>query len=71
MELIIYFSGSAVFNIFQGISVAPGPNPPNLVDKQLSFLPPVIFDRAPFGSHFGNVITDAQPSYKQVRNIIT
>lgn len=55
-----------IFLFVQGTAVPPGPNPPNLLDKQLSFVLPVIFDHAPFGSHFGDVVTDAKPSYIQV-----
>uniref|UniRef100_A0A0B7A399 Neutral ceramidase n=2 Tax=Arion vulgaris TaxID=1028688 RepID=A0A0B7A399_9EUPU len=42
-----------------------GPDPPNMIGKQISFVPGVIFDTAPFGKHFGSVLVDAQPSYTQ------
>ena len=54
----------------KGTAVPPGPNPPNLLDKQLSFVLPVIFDHAPFGSHFGDVVTDAKPSYIQGDSVV-
>lgn len=38
--------------------VQPGPQPPDLLDKQLSFLPPVMMDTTPFGDSFGDVISD-------------
>ncbi|CAG2240357.1 ASAH2 [Mytilus edulis] len=54
----------------KGTPAAPGPNPPNLLDKQLSFLLPVVFDHAPFGSHYGDVVVDAKPSYKQGDSVV-
>ncbi|CAL1538863.1 unnamed protein product [Lymnaea stagnalis] len=49
----------------QGKPSPPGPSPPNQLDKQISFIPGVIFDSAPAGKKFGSVITDAQSSYAQ------
>ncbi|KAK7494429.1 hypothetical protein BaRGS_00014321 [Batillaria attramentaria] len=49
--------------IAKGSQVAPGPNPPNLLDKQISFLPPVLYDTAPIGRNFGDLRKDASPSY--------
>ncbi|ESO84722.1 hypothetical protein LOTGIDRAFT_131742 [Lottia gigantea] len=44
--------------------VPGGPNPPNLIGKQLSFLPPVIYDTA--GTrNYGDIITDVKPVYSQ------
>lgn len=40
-----------------------GPTPPNLIDKQLNFVPGVIYDSAPSGTSFGSVLQDAEPSY--------
>ncbi|KAL8593139.1 hypothetical protein ACOMHN_009794 [Nucella lapillus] len=40
-----------------------GPNPPDLLSKQIHFLPPVIFDRAPLGKSYGDVIADVKPLY--------
>ncbi|GAB2242358.1 hypothetical protein Droror1_Dr00019133 [Drosera rotundifolia] len=39
-------------------SVQPGPQPPDLLNKQLSFLPPVILDTTPPGVNFGDVSSD-------------
>lgn len=36
----------------------PGPEPPNLLNKQLSLLPPVLVDGTPIGVNFGDVISD-------------
>ncbi|XP_077999316.1 neutral ceramidase-like [Glandiceps talaboti] len=47
----------------KGKSVSPGPSPPFLLDQQISLLPPVIFDRAPIGKEFGDVITDVKSKY--------
>ncbi|XP_041360111.1 neutral ceramidase 2-like [Gigantopelta aegis] len=52
-------------NMATGVPSEPGPNPPNLLSKQLSFLPPVIFDRPPLGKHFGDVLVDCQKTYFQ------
>nr|GLL42964.1 neutral ceramidase-like [Ipomoea trifida] len=41
-----------------GQSVEAGPNPPDLLDKQLSFLTPVVVDTTPLGTSFGDVLTD-------------
>ncbi|CAD5312001.1 Neutral ceramidase 1 [Arabidopsis thaliana] len=38
--------------------VQPGPQPPDLLDKQLSFLTPVMMDTTPSGDSFGDVISD-------------
>ncbi|KAL4579177.1 hypothetical protein LXL04_015314 [Taraxacum kok-saghyz] len=38
--------------------VEPGPNPPDLLDNQISLLTPVILDATPFGSRFGDCKTD-------------
>ncbi|CAH9109301.1 unnamed protein product [Cuscuta epithymum] len=38
--------------------VEGGPQPPDLLDKQLSFLTPVVVDSTPLGTNFGDVLTD-------------
>jgi neutral ceramidase len=50
----------------QNIEVAPGPSPPNLLDKQLGFLPGIVTDRTPFGVSFGDCKEDvpANASYR-------
>ncbi|KAK6169103.1 hypothetical protein SNE40_020219 [Patella caerulea] len=46
-----------------GTASPPGPNPPDLISKQLAFLPPVIYDTS--GSrNYGDVTLDAEASYK-------
>ncbi|XP_035670506.1 neutral ceramidase-like isoform X2 [Branchiostoma floridae] len=40
-----------------------GPSPPNLLSRQLSFLPPVVMDTTPLFRHFGEVIDDAGSTY--------
>ncbi|KAG0620919.1 hypothetical protein M758_4G254800 [Ceratodon purpureus] len=42
----------------QEIEVAPGPSPPNLLDKQLGFLPGIVADRTPLGVAFGDCAED-------------
>ncbi|XP_046569585.1 neutral ceramidase-like [Haliotis rubra] len=49
----------------KGTPSPPGPDPPNLLDRQLSFLPPVIFDAAPIGKTYGDVVVDVQPECSQ------
>lgn len=39
-------------------AVEPGPPPPDLLNKQISLLTPVVLDTTPFGSKFGDVKTD-------------
>lgn len=50
----------------QNVSYPAGPSPPNYLDKQLSFLPPVLYDGVPVGKSFGDVYTDAKASYTVV-----
>ena len=40
-----------------------GPNPPNLLSRQLSFKTGVLVDGAPFGKKFGDPVYNAKPSY--------
>ncbi|XP_033739901.1 neutral ceramidase-like isoform X3 [Pecten maximus] len=47
----------------KGVPSSPGPNPPDLISKQLVFVPPVVFDAAPQG--FGALLSKLLPSYKQ------
>lgn len=54
---------------FQGKTVEAGPNPPDLLSKQLSFVLPVVYDSVPSGASFGSPIQDAQLTYKQVDSI--
>ena len=48
----------------QGSSVPAGPDPPNYLDKQVSFIPNVLFDGVPPGKHYGQLRQDAKKSYK-------
>ncbi|XP_077214600.1 neutral ceramidase 2-like [Tasmannia lanceolata] len=41
-----------------GQSIAPGPQPPDLLNKQISLLPGVVVDTTPMGVNFGDVSTD-------------
>lgn len=40
------------------LSLPPGPSPPNNVDRSLSFIRGVVYDRAPFFKSFGDVVSD-------------
>lgn len=44
--------------LIHGQNVEPGPQPPDLLDKQIGFLPPVVMDAVPFGSNFGDPSKD-------------
>ncbi|XP_061167886.1 uncharacterized protein LOC133176834 [Saccostrea echinata] len=65
LEAFIQEFNKLAVALAKGTPAPPGPTPPNLMDRQLSFLPPVIFDHAPFGRSFGDIVTDANPQYKQ------
>ncbi|GAB4860059.1 Neutral ceramidase 1 [Ancistrocladus abbreviatus] len=45
-------------SLIGGKTVEPGPQPPDLLDKQMGFLPPVIVDTTPAGVSFGDVYSD-------------
>lgn len=47
-----------------GETVTPGPNPPDLISKQLVFLPPVYWDRPVSGLRFGDMIIPPRRKYK-------
>ena len=38
------------------------------MDKQISFVLPVVMDTSPEGTNFGDMIDDAKDTYTQVRN---
>ncbi|VFR00393.1 unnamed protein product [Cuscuta campestris] len=44
--------------LIAGQPVEAGPQPPDFLDKQLSFLTPVVVDSTPLGTNFGDVLTD-------------
>ncbi|XP_078658590.1 neutral ceramidase B-like isoform X2 [Branchiostoma floridae x Branchiostoma belcheri] len=50
-------------DMVMGSDIDIGPSPPNLLSRQLSFLPPVVLDTTPLFTHFGEVITDAGSAY--------
>ena len=45
-------------------------SPPNLFDRQISLLAPVVADEVPSGAHFGDVIADAKGEYKPEEDVI-
>jgi neutral ceramidase len=47
-----------------------GPQEPNLLKKQISLKPGVIFDGAPLGKRFGDVLIDAKNSYSPGSRVI-
>ncbi|XVF55141.1 hypothetical protein PTKIN_Ptkin06aG0012500 [Pterospermum kingtungense] len=48
--------------LINGGSIEPGPQPPDLLDKQISLLPPVVLDATPPGVNFGDVKDDVPNS---------
>ncbi|KZM24078.1 hypothetical protein ST47_g4774 [Ascochyta rabiei] len=44
-------------------AIPPGPSPPDNRDKSISLIRGVVYDGAPFGSSFGAVKTDVDPTY--------
>lgn len=46
-------------------SMEPGPAPPSLDDKVISFTPPVFYDTSPFGKRFGDVTQQPAKQYKR------
>lgn len=42
-------------SLLSGKTIPPGPQPPDLLDIQISLLPPVALDSTPLGSKFGDV----------------
>lgn len=49
----------------RGEPAPPGPQPPDIEDKLLSFLPPVIEDSVPAGRHFGDVEREPLEAYRR------
>ncbi|XP_020576491.1 neutral ceramidase-like [Phalaenopsis equestris] len=45
-----------------GPDIPSGPQPPDLLNKQISLLSPVIFDSKPIGVNFGDVKSDVPPN---------
>ena len=43
--------------------VDPGPQPDNILDQQVEFLPPPAPDTVPAGKNFGDVMVDADKAY--------
>ncbi len=46
------------------VPLAAGPSPPIHTNKSLSFIPGVVYDRAPFFKQFGDVIHDVHHTYQ-------
>jgi neutral ceramidase len=52
-------------------TVEPGPPPPDLLNKQISFLTPVVMDATPLGVSFGDVSSDVpqNSTFKRGNNV--
>ncbi|KAL3877147.1 hypothetical protein ACJMK2_034896 [Sinanodonta woodiana] len=64
LQAYLQVFGELAVSLARNESVPPGPDPPNLLDKQITLLPPVIFDGAPFGKSFGDPVIHPLPEYK-------
>ncbi|KAL1193152.1 Neutral ceramidase 3 [Cardamine amara subsp. amara] len=51
-------------DLLSGQATDPGPQPPDLLDKQISLVTPVVADMTPIGTAFGDVISDVPQSSK-------
>ncbi|RWS16014.1 neutral ceramidase-like protein [Dinothrombium tinctorium] len=49
--------------------INPGPSPPDLLDRQISLKAGVMFDGAPRGRRFGEVLYDVKPHYYPGNNV--
>lgn len=49
------------YSLVNDQTVKRGPQPPDLLDKQISLLTPVVMDATPLGSSFGDCKTDVSP----------
>ena len=49
--------------LISGQPEEPGPQPPDLLSKQISLLPPVVVDGTPFGVKFGDVCSDVPQNF--------
>lgn len=49
-------------SLITGQTLQAGPQPPDLLEKQISLLAPVVMDATPLGSKFGDLITDVPQS---------
>ncbi|RWS23274.1 neutral ceramidase-like protein [Leptotrombidium deliense] len=50
-------------NMLNDTKIDDGPTPPNLLSKQISLKPGVVFDSAPLGTNYGDCILDVSESY--------
>ncbi|CAA0816024.1 Neutral ceramidase, partial [Striga hermonthica] len=57
--------------LVSGQPVEPGPQPPDLLDKQISLLSPVVMDATPIGVNFGDVSLDVpqNSTFKRGENV--
>lgn len=63
LEAYLQQYSSLVGQLVSGQAVAPGPDPPNLLSKQISLRPGVVFDSKPFGKNFGDVLKQPDDMY--------
>lgn len=59
-----------VGNLVNGTTADPGPSPQNIMAKQIELLPKPRPDRLPAGKKYGDLIIDAEESYKTGSNVM-
>ncbi len=63
-SILIYYHSPTSEAMVKNESVTPGPSPPFLDDKVMSFQPGVIFDTKPVGRKYGDVLEQPKRIYK-------
>lgn len=60
-------------DLLSGQTTDPGPQPPDLLQKQISLLTPVVADMTPIGTKFGDVISDVPrfSKFKKGTDVVT
>ena len=61
---------SLAADLVSGRQPAAGPDPPNLMSKQISLNPGVVFDMAGPGREFGEVLVDAESQYRAGQSVV-
>ncbi|EOA12950.1 hypothetical protein CARUB_v10025932mg [Capsella rubella] len=60
-------------DLLSGQATDPGPQPPDLLHKQISLLTPVVADMTPIGTAFGDLVSDVPPvaKFRKGTDIVT
>lgn len=57
-------------HLVNGTTPEPGPDPPNLLNRQISLRPGVVFDTPPHSKHFGDCILQPEEEYKPGSTVV-